>query len=379
MEKDNYYLAGLILIIFGALIYFTSFLDLIIRPLFQPLLMGSSKGKDVLYFVIFGIFLICSRYGEKHNINWFNKSNDFYLKLSLVLILILGIIGILTEIYIRLKLNLPLETTFVVVEPKMTTTSIQHSHVFKSVFGSILVLIIQNIPSSIHIGNSLAPYIPNVVKGCFVIVPILFITMIKSVENRSLFPKLLLIFLLSLGIIGIMDGGLFATPTIAGIYGILIIMFNEYLIDYVSPILTKTKKTTKYIDASKQYTEASTLKDNILKDLSIFRDNISKKKNIKHYFKIALPHITLCLIIILRFAFVFACAQTSYYEVNILEPQNNIDLNDYGVLSVKHSPDREVYHLSPNHNEMKLLNSLDLCLNGTCKAFTISWNPYSYL
>ncbi|OWT33332.1 hypothetical protein BGI41_02960 [Methanobrevibacter sp. 87.7] len=378
MKYDNYYLAGIILIIFGALIYFTSFLDLIIRPLFQPLLMGSSKGKDVLYFVIFGIFLIFSRYGEKHNLNWFNKSNDFYLKLSLVLILVIGVIGILTEVYIRLKLNLPLETTFVVVEPKMTTTSIQHSHVFKSVFGSIIVLLIKNIPSSIHVGNSLAPYIPNLVKYCFVLVPILFITMIKSVENRSLFPKLLLIFLLSLGIIGIMDGGLFATPTIAGIYGILIIMFNEYLIDNVTPVLTKNKESTKYLDASKQYTEVSSLKDNISKDLAIFRDNISQRKHLKYYFKIALPHLILILIIILRFSFVFACAQTAYYEVDILEPQDNIDLNEYGVLSVKHLPDRDIYYLSSNHNEMKLLNSLDNHLNGTCKAFTISWNPYSY-
>lgn len=377
MDYDKYYVAGIILIIFGALIYFTSFLDIVIRPLFQPLLMGSSKGKDVLYFVVFGLFLIFSRFGEKHKgIHFFSRSNDFYLKMSLFIMLFLGVVGILTEIYIRLKLNLPLETTFVVVEPEMTTTSIQHSHVFKSVFGSIISLLISDIPGGIHTGSSLASYIPGFVKIWFILVPVLFITMIKSMEHRSIFPKLLLIFLSSMGIIGIMDGGLFATPTIAGIYGILIIMFNGYLLDKVSPYLTGDNETSGNNYGENNNKGLSLLYSDICRDLSIFRATVHN--NSYHYFKVALPHIVLLLIIILRFTFVFACAQTGYYEVDVLEPQDNINLDEYGVLKIDYMDDRTIYYLSSGHNEMKLLNSLDSHLNNKCKAFTISWNPYSY-
>ena len=135
MKFDKYYLGGLILILMAFLLYFTSFLDMFIRPFFQIILMGSSKGKDVLFFGIFGLFLILSRFSEKHKFNILNKSNKFYLKLTLYLLILIGLIGIITEIYIRLVLNLPINSTFIVVNPSMTSTSIMHSHVFKSIFG----------------------------------------------------------------------------------------------------------------------------------------------------------------------------------------------------------------------------------------------------
>lgn len=378
MERDNFYLAGFILIIFACLIYFTSFLDIIIRPILQPFLMGSSKGKDVLYFGIFGLFLIFTRFGEKHNINLFNKSNNFYLKLSFVLMMFLGFVGIITEFYIRSVMNLPWFTTLVVVEPQMTTTSILHSHVLKSVFGSIVAMLIPNIPSSIHLGNSLAPYIPNIVKACFVLIPILFITMIKSMENRTLFPKLLMITLFSLGIIGIMDGGLFSTPAVAGWYCMLIIMYNEYLIDKISPLLTRNKsinikEENDGIDGGKS------LYNKIKEDLSIFSHEFFKGKKVKHYFKIMLPHAVLLIFLILRFSFIFAIANTAYYEVDVLEPSDQVDLTNYGIISIEQKDDRDIYRISPDYNEMELLNSLDRSLNQKCKAFTISWNAYSYL
>jgi hypothetical protein len=381
MERniDNYYLAGFVLIIFACLIYFTSFLDIIIRPILQPFLMGSSKGKDVLYFGIFGLFLIFSRFGEKHNINWFNKSNDFYLKLSFVIMIFLGCVGILTEIYIRLSMNLPLDTTLVIVEPKMTSTSILHSHVLKSIFGAIVVMFIPNIPSGIHVGNSLAPYIPDIVKATFIFVPVLFITMIKSMENRTIFPKLLMIALFSLGIIGIMDGGLFSTPAVAGWYCMLIIMYNEYLIDHISPLLSRNtdkeslKRENNGIDSGKSLFET------IKHDLSLFKAEFFSGRKVKHYFKIMLPHLILFIFLVLRFSFIFAIANTAYYEVNILEPEDSIDLNNYGVISVVHSTDRDIYRLNPDYNEMVLLNSLDRSLNQKCRAYTISWNAYSYL
>ena len=95
--------------------------------------------------------------------------------------------------------------------------------------------------------------------------------------------------------------------------------------------------------------------------------------------KIVLPHLILILIIILRFSLIFAMAQPAYYEVDILNPDDSINLDDYGILSVEHENNRDIYHLSSNHNEMILLNSLANSLDSKCDGFSISWNAYSYL
>ncbi len=386
MKIDKYYLCGLILIVIACALYFTSFLDVIVRPFFQVILMGSSKGKDVLFFGIFGLFLILSRFFEKHKLNILKKSNDFYLKLTLVLLIVIGIIGILTEIYIRFTLNFPINSTFVVVEPSMTSTSIMHSHVFKSVFGIIVSSVIPNIPSSIHLGNSLEPYIPGVVRFSFILMLILFITMVKSCENRTALCRILAVFFFTCGIIGIMDGGIFSTPGVGGIYGCLVILFNGYLIDRLSPLISRGEKenlkNNNKPDNPNGFTtivDTKTFKDRLSQDLSKTY-HIIKNKNIDiHLVKIVLPHLILILIIILRFSLIFAMAQPAYYEVDILNPDDSINLDDYGILSVEHENNRDIYHLSSNHNEMILLNSLANSLDSKCDGFSISWNAYSYL
>lgn len=375
MKIDKYYLCGLILIVIACSLYFTSFLDMIVRPFFQIILMGSSKGKDVLFFGIFGLFLILSRFFEKHKLNILNKSNDFYLKFTLALLIIIGLIGIITEIYIRLRLNFPINSTFVVVDPSMTSTSIMHSHVFKSVFGSIVSVIIPHIPSSIHLGNSLEPYIPNVVKCSFILMVILFITMVKSCENRSTLTRFLTIFFFSCGIIGIMDGGIFSTPGVGGVYGCLVILFNGFFIDKLSLVISNYhKKNIKEDNSETIKPIKSKSNENHSKTFKTFTNF-----NNKQLFKIALPHLILILIIILRFSLIFAMAQTGYYEVNIINPDDSINLDDYGVISVEEENNRAIYHLSSNHNEMILLNSLANHLDSKCDGFSITWNAYSYL
>ncbi|WP_461462820.1 hypothetical protein [Methanobrevibacter sp.] len=375
MKIDKYYLCGLILILIACALYFTSFLDMIVRPFFQIILMGSSKGKDVLFFGIFGLFLILSRFSEKHKLNILKKSNDFYLKFTLALLIIIGLIGIITEIYIRLRLNFPINSTFVVVDPSMTSTSIMHSHVFKSVFGFIVSVIIPHIPASIHLGNSLEPYIPNVVKGSFILMVILFITMVKSCENRSTLTRFLTIFFFSCGIIGIMDGGIFSTPGVGGVYGCLVILFNGFLIDKLPLVISNYhKKNIKEDNPETIKPIKAESNENLSKTFKTFNNF-----NNKQLFKIALPHLILILIIILRFSLIFAMAQTGYYEVNIINPDDSINLDDYGVISVEEENNRTIYHLSSNHNEMILLNSLANHLDSKCDGFSITWNAYSYL
>lgn len=386
MKFDKYYIGGLILIIFACLLYFTSFLDMFIRPFFQIILMGSSKGKDVLFFGIFGLFLILSRFSEKHKFNILNKSNKFYLKLTLSLLIIIGLIGIVTEIYIRLVLNLPINSTFIVVNPSMTSTSIMHSHVFKSIFGYIVSSIIHHIPNGIHVGNSLEHYIPDIVKFSFILMVILFITMIKACENRCTLNRIFTVFFFTCGIIGIMDGGLFSTPGVGGIFGCLVIIYNGYLINRISPLISsKGKDTIKNNLKENPDSEFTTIVDLKTFKISLFQDLTKVYKNLKshkieiRHLKLVLPYLVLILIIILRFALIFAMAQTAYYEVDILNPHDSINLDDYGVISVVDENNRSIYYLSSNHNEMILLNSLANRLHSKCDSFSITWNAYSYL
>ena len=91
MKINKYIPFGIILIIFGTLLFFLSGIDQFIRPFTQPILMGSSKGKDILFFVLFGITIILSTLGDNEGIQSYFKNlhipemmkgKDFYLKLS---------------------------------------------------------------------------------------------------------------------------------------------------------------------------------------------------------------------------------------------------------------------------------------------------------
>ncbi len=69
-----------------------------------------------------------------------NENENYYLKLVIILVLLTYLIGILIEIIIRLKLGVSIFTTFVAMDPSPTSTSITHSHVFKSVLGDLIGL-----------------------------------------------------------------------------------------------------------------------------------------------------------------------------------------------------------------------------------------------
>ena len=148
MKTNKYIPFGIILIIFGTLLFFLSGIDQFIRPFTQPILMGSSKGKDILFFVLFGITIILSTLGDNEKIhNYFKnlhipemlKDKDFYLKLSLILLLFTAIAGIIMEFYLRNSLGIDWNTILVIMNPSETSTSILHSHLYKGIFGTVTV------------------------------------------------------------------------------------------------------------------------------------------------------------------------------------------------------------------------------------------------
>ena len=371
---------GIVLIILGISLYFLSGIDQFIRPFSQPILMGSSKGKDILFFVLFGITIILSTLGDNDKIHGcfedlsipkMLKDRDFCLKLSLILFLFAAISGLIVELYLRNSLGISWNTILVIMNPSLTSTSILHSHIYKGIFGMILGMFLSYIPSGIHTGSSLSAYTPGIIGLLFLLIPITYILMVISMQRRKAVPRLVLAFASTLGIIGLIDGGLFGTPSLLGIYGMLIVMYNGEILDGISDYLTKKeerdniKRQLKEELANIKYTLTGKIKE--------------KRKSTHKYLKILLPHIALIIIILLRFSIAFYGANTDCYELTLHEGHDFDDLNQYDTLNLTNDGNNTIVYLSNEYNEMELLNNLAISLDGKCDWYSLSWNIYSYL
>ena len=132
MNSNKTILVGIIFIIIAGTIFITNTLNPIIRPITYLFLMGSSKGKDIIFFSLLGLFLMLSQAGNvfKKNIN-----ENKYLKISILLGCMLLILGILLEILFRYQMGISLNCVFVSMNGEMSSTSILHTHLLKSVIG----------------------------------------------------------------------------------------------------------------------------------------------------------------------------------------------------------------------------------------------------
>ena len=371
---------GMILIILGISLYFFSGIDQFIRPFTQPILMGSSKGKDILFFVLFGMTILLSSLGDNERIHSFFKElsipemlkdKDFYLKLSLILFLFAAIAGLIVELYLRNSMGLAWNTILVIMNPSETSTSILHSHLYKGIFGILLGMFLTHIPAGIHTGSSLSAYTPDLISILFVLIPITYIVMIISLQRLKAAPRIFLAITSTIGIIGLIDGGLFGTPAIGGIYGILILMYNHEIWDGISDYITEKEKREALREQLKN--GCSTMKSVLLGRMR------EDKKTARKYLRILIPHIALILIILLRFSIAFFGASPDSYELDICNPHDLDSLNQYNVLNLTEDGNRTIVHLSNEYNEMELLNNLAISLDGKCDWYSLSWNIYSYL
>ena len=380
-RKINKYIPfGIILIIFGTLLFFLSGIDQFIRPFTQPVLMGSSKGKDILFFVLFGITIILSTFWDNVKLyEYFKnmsipkrlKDKNFYLKLSLILFLFTAIAGLIVELYLRNSLGISWNTILVIMKPSLTSTSILHSHLYKAIFGIILGMFLTYIPAGIHTGSSLSAYTPSVISVLFILIPITYIVMLISMQRRKAVPRIFLAFITTIGIIGLIDGGLFGTPCVGGIYGLLILMYNNEILEGISDYITVKEKRNILMIQLKE--ELDVIK-------SIFTGKVREnKKSIVKYLKILIPHIALILIIALRFSIAFYGASPDSYELTIDDGHDLDSLNQYDVLNLTEHQNKTTVYVSNQYNEMELLNNLAVSLDGKCDWYSLSWNIYSYL
>ncbi|MBR4396351.1 MAG: hypothetical protein IKS93_00680, partial [Methanobrevibacter sp.] len=289
----------------------------------------------------------------------------------LILFLFTAIAGLIVELYLRSSLGLDWNTILVIMNPSETSTSILHSHLYKGIFGIILGMFLTYIPAGIHTGSSLSAYTPSIISILFILIPITYIVMVLSMQRRKAVPRIFLALTSTLGIIGLIDGGLFATPAVGGIYGILILMYNSEILDGISDYITEKEKRNSIKEQLKE--ELGSIKSILSGKI---KDN--KKSTIK-YLKILIPHIALILIILLRFSIAFYGACPDSYELNIGNPHDIGGLNQYDVLDLTEHENKTTIHLSNEYNEMELLNNLAIDLEGKCDWYSLSWNIYSYL
>ncbi|MDL2271194.1 hypothetical protein LJC03_05250, partial [Methanobrevibacter sp. OttesenSCG-928-I08] len=326
--------------------------DMIIRPIMYLFLMGSSKGKDVLFFSLMGLILILSnlKFIKSHL-----TKNNLYLKIAICLCFLLGVIGIILEILMRNSLNIDLNTIFISMNPEMASTSILHSHVYKSVLGNLLETIMGSIiPSSINLGNSLYPYIPPISNLIVLIFPIIFIFIVLAIQKRSLLITILLSFFGTCGIIGILDGGFFSTPAIIGICGLILIDIDENYLNHYYNKIFKNRESMKI--------------------------NLPQtKEEYKSIIKKLIPFLVVIIILTLRLSITLIGANTEYYEINISNLKEEIDFKqDYSTLKIVEDKNTTNILISNKYNENELLNNLSSTLKNKCDYFTVSWNGYSY-
>ncbi|KZX17415.1 hypothetical protein [Methanobrevibacter filiformis] len=412
MKISRYTIIGILFLIISILIFYSNNLDVFIRPVTQWILMGSSKGKDILFFALFGILIIFSqllsnknyennsysskRY-RKSKINSIRckssiinklykkcsisrKSSDFYLKLLIILFSITIVFGLILEIILRLNYNIGIFTIFVSMVPDATTTSLIHSHIFKAVLGNIITSAISNVPSGIHTGNSLYGNIPQIANLIVILMIILFVLTLLSLKNRLAPTRIILLLAGTCGLIGVIDGGFFAVPTIIGIYGFLFVYFDGDFIDYIFGKIFKNKKII-----NETYKK-------IYYYIEIARENpiFKNKKRIIIDLKRSIPHLILILIIILRISISILGTNPEYYEINLINHVNDLNENkisnipnylnnSYQVVSSNNINNNTEIKIASDYNEMELLNSLIKSLKNRTDAFSMSWNFYSYI
>ena len=327
------------MILFAVVLALTNFLDKLILDITYPFLEGSSQGKSIILFTVMGsLFLLYPLFNLDGIIgkrissinNLLKYDGKKYLKFTIITIFFTYIFGLLIEVLIRIKLGVPILTTFIAYNSNSYSSSaVAHSHVFKSVLGFIIQSLGIHINTGVNAGVPLIPYTIPLALIVLVTWPLIYIGGIIAISNqeRNLY-RIILAFVLTLSLIGILDGGLFSTPAIIGLAGLLGVYFIK-----------------------KPFSPRNLLK----------------------------PSVIIIFLIILRFSLGLLGTNTEVHEITIINPADNIDLQGYNVLSVQKEQNKTIVTVPGNTNDKVLLTSLTKTLKGKCSGFFLSWNILSYV
>jgi hypothetical protein len=293
--------------------------------------MGSSQGKALIFFFLMGSLLLLSPLVKTskfiRNSKITNKSGNYYLKLVIILVMGTYILGLILEIWIRAKFGVSIFTTFVSTSSSISSSSLIHSHVFKSMLGVLISDLGLYLPLNIHTGISLAQYVPKFALIIFAVFPMVYFLGILSSDNRTDIQKFILIFAISTALIGMLDGGMFSTPALVGISGLL----GVYAI-------------------KKPFSPRNLLK----------------------------PSYFIVFLLIIRILLGLIGSNPDVYVVTVIGGSSEIDLQGMDVLDEKVVGDKTIITVSSDLNELIFLNQIFNLLKDKNPIFFVSWNFYSF-
>jgi hypothetical protein len=319
------------MIIISVMIILIRSLDTIMLQFTYPFLMGSSEGKSLIFFFLMGSLLIIDQFMNNsrflENSKIYSKKGNYYLKLVIIIALTTYIIGLLLEIWIRSKFGVSIFTTFVSTSPSISTSSIIHSHIFKSMLGVLISDTGIYVPLNIHTGISLAQYVPKFALIIFAVFPVVYFLGLFSIKNRTDYQKIILAFALSTTMIGMVDGGLFSSPSIIGLFGLLIIY------------------------------------------------SIKNPFSLSNLIK---PSTFIILLLIIRVLLGLLGSNPHVYEVTAFGADGNVDLQGYNILNEKTINGKTIINISSDTNELTFLNQTFNRFKGNYPFYFVSWNIYSF-
>lgn len=336
LRLDKLNIIGIFMILFAIFLFITPYLDHIILTITYPFLEGSSKGKSVLLFAIMGSILLFYPL-LKENGTIANKISSLSPKLSfngqkclkftIIILFSTYLFGIFLEIWLRAKFGVSPFTMFVSFNSNASSTSIIHTHVFKSILGSLIHVLGIYVPSDINTGYSIAEYVPQVAFAICIMFPLVYIAGLISLNIKKDLYKVILAFAFTTSLIGMLDGGLFSTPALVGLSCILGIYF--------------------------------------IKEPFMIRDLIK-------------PSTIIIILILVRLLIGLLGNSADFHEITIIHPSDNIDFTGYDVISIEKYSDRMIVKVPGNINDKTLLLKLIEDLKGKCNGFFLSWNLFSW-
>lgn len=397
--SKEFTIVGLILILIGVIILIYPAIDIVIRPITGLFLMGSSAGKDILFFVILGSLAILTglflRIQDNSKLDKINS--HVCIKWMLILSLILIIVGVLLEVFIRMNSGVSLWTTIVSNIPEPNTSSITHSHIYKAMLSPILNYFSSNNPT-IHTGSSLFAHIPMIGMIIVLVLPVIYLLVPFASKNLLVGDKRLLCFGSTLLIISIIDGGIFSTPGIISFALLTYLLYNKNQEPFknISPDTIKNGliHTLSFIPAiigiitliltiwgfiSGEYTLINTIIQTITGIVCIVMSYLLYTNYPQKLSCINKAGLVIAVILILKVILGLCGTNIAYYEVTIIQPTENLNLTPYDIISIQEYPHKTIIHVSPEYTELGLIESLTRQLNSSCSEFYITWNTYSYL
>ena len=225
------------MILFAALLAVTSFLDSTILAITYHLMEGSSKGKSIILFAVMGSLLLLYPLFQSNgligkrisSIPHLKIDSQKYLKFTIITVFFTYIVGLLIEVWIRIKLGVSLFTIFVSYNGsnQFSTTALTHSHVFKSVLGYVIHSLGIHVSSTINTGVPLAQYTVPFSLIILITFPLIYIAGITALSEKRDLYKVILAFLLTLSFITILDGGILDYPAWIALAGLLLVYFTS--------------------------------------------------------------------------------------------------------------------------------------------------------